>query len=234
MVRKELIKRSPLRILEKSIRGGVKKGDIAIIASPKGIGKTACLVHIATDNLIQGKHIIHVSFSSRTDHIVSWYEDIFREIARKLEIDSVMDVHDEIIRNRVIMNFNQEGMKTDQIVRSLRAMMQGGGFAADQIVVDGYDFSKSSPQDFSQLSDFAKEVGVSFWFSASIKSENMSGPKGVPTPLESFMDLTSIVITLADEKEHIALRLVKDHDVYPKENLHIRLDPKTLLIADEG
>ena len=82
MVKSELIKRSPLRLLEKSIHGGVGKGKIAAIASRKGVGKTACLVHIATDKLFQGKHVIHVSFSSKVDYIIGWYEDIFKEILK--------------------------------------------------------------------------------------------------------------------------------------------------------
>ena len=48
MVRAELIKRSPLRILERSMHGGLGAGNIGILASRKGVGKTACLVHIAT------------------------------------------------------------------------------------------------------------------------------------------------------------------------------------------
>ena len=64
MIKKELITKSPLRILEQSIHGGIGKGNIAILAAPKGLGKTACLVHIATDQLLQGKHVIHVSFRS--------------------------------------------------------------------------------------------------------------------------------------------------------------------------
>ena len=233
MVRKELIKRSPLRILEKSIRGGVGKGNLAVIASPKGIGKTACLVHIATDSLLQGKHIIHVSFSARTDHIISWYEDIFREIAGKRNLESAMEVHDETIRNRVIMNFNQESVQTDQVVRSLRAMIDGGGFSADQIVVDGYDFRGSTPEQFKVLKDFAEEIGTSIWFSASTPVDEMdAGRNGVPSRLEPFMDHVSVLITLSDRKNYINLRLVKDHDIYTKEDLHIRLDPKTLLIAE--
>ena len=233
MVRKELIRRSPLRILEKSIRGGLGKGNLAIIASPKGIGKTACLVHIATDGLIQGKHIIHVSFSARTDHIISWYEDIFREIARKRNLESAMDVHDEIIRNRVIMNFNQEGMDAERLVKSLRAIIQGGNFAAEQIVVDGYDFRKSTPDDFGKLKAFATETGTSMWFSATTQTEETkSRVPGVPETLAPFMDHVSVLITLSDKKEYINLQLVKDHESYPKEDLHVRLDPRTLLIAE--
>ena len=102
MVKTELNKRSPLRILENSIHGGVGKGNLAVIAARKGIGKTACLVHIATDQLFRGKHVIHVSFSANTSHIISWYEDIFNEIAKVNNLEHAMEVHDDIISNRII------------------------------------------------------------------------------------------------------------------------------------
>ncbi len=120
MVKAELIKMSPLRILEKSMHGGLGKGNIGILASRKGVGKTACLVHIATDKLLQGKPVIHISYSSRVDYIINWYEDIFTEIAKRRNLENAVEVHDEIIRKRVIMNFKQEGTRTDQILKSVR------------------------------------------------------------------------------------------------------------------
>jgi KaiC/GvpD/RAD55 family RecA-like ATPase len=84
MVKKEITEKSPLRKLESAVHGGVGKGNIGVIASKKGIGKTACLVHIATDKMMNDKHVIHVSYSSRVDHIISWYEDIFfRDFSEK-------------------------------------------------------------------------------------------------------------------------------------------------------
>jgi hypothetical protein len=235
MVRKELIKRSPVRILEKSIHGGVGKGNIAIIASPKGFGKTACLVHIATDSLLQGKLLIHVSFSSKTDHIMSWYEDIFREIARKRNLEAAMDVHDEIIRNRVIMNFNQNGLNTEQLVKSLKAMIEGANFAADQIIIDGFDFTKSSYDDLRVLKNFAVEAGVFIWFSATVSPESEEPRvKGVPASLEPFMDFVSVLITLSEGKDAIVLSLIKDHETYAEEELNLILDPKTLLMVEES
>src|SRR4030042_6358623 len=118
MVIEELVKRSPLRILESSIHGGLGKGNIAVLASRKGVGKTACLVHIATDKLFQDKPVIHVSYSSRVDHIISWYEDIYRELARRMDLDPDAEIHDELVRKRGIMNFNQDGTRTEQARRS--------------------------------------------------------------------------------------------------------------------
>ena len=233
MIREEFVKRNPLRILEKSIHGGLQKGDVAVIASPKGFGKTACLVYIATVSLVQGKHVIHVSFSSRTDHIINRYEEIFREIAQKRKLENAMEIHDEIIRNRVIMNFNQDGLVPGQVARSLRSMIKDGNFAADIVMADGYNLSKGNIENFKNIKDLAAEMGLCIWFSASTREGHPLAPGAVPEELAPYMDYVDVLITLADKKDYIALQLVKDHGASAREDLQVRLDPRTLLIAEE-
>ena len=184
MIKKELISRSPLRILEQSTHGGVGKGNIGVIAARKGVGKTACLVHIATDQLFQGKHVIHISFANDTSHIVSWYEDIFEEIARRYKLDCTMDVHDDIIRHRVIMNFRQDGVSVEQIQKSIRSMVKDGNFSADLIVIDGYDFNRVSVAEFSAFKVLAEELGIEIWFSATLHRDS-SYKNGIPTSVSN-------------------------------------------------
>jgi len=236
MVRSELIKRSPLRIFEKSIHGGLGKGNIGILASKKGVGKTACLVHIATDQLFQDKQVIHVSFAAKVDHIINWYEDIFKEIAKKRNLESAVEVHDEIIRNRVIMNFNQHGVKTEQILSSLRAMISDGNFAADTVIFDGYNIELASPEDLALIGDFAKELNLEMWFSVSLgtdPADEIFDEDGVPYLVKSFIDWVSVLITLRFSGDHVRFQAVKDHDKLEPRDMHLKLDPRTLLIVEE-
>ncbi|MCL1814137.1 MAG: AAA family ATPase, partial [Treponema sp.] len=122
MIKAELISRSPVRIFEKSIHGGLKAGEIGIIAAPSGIGKTSVLVQLALDKLLQGEKVIHVSFTQHTDYVLSWYEDIFDEFTRKKNLDNAKEVKDELVKNRVLLNFNQDGVTGEQILKSLRAL----------------------------------------------------------------------------------------------------------------
>ncbi|MBN1274510.1 MAG: hypothetical protein JXB26_19795 [Candidatus Aminicenantes bacterium] len=233
MVKTELIKRSPLRILEKAMRGGLGRGNIAALASRKGVGKTACLVHIATDKLFQNKPVIHVSYSSRVDYIINWYEDIFKEIAKKRQLESAVTVHDEIIKNRVIMNFKQEGTQTEQVLKSLEAMIRDGNFAAETIIIDGFDFSRSSRDDLKQFKTFAQRLGLEIWFSASLKgNEPLFDDKGLPLVLKNYMEEISVIITLRYQEEFIRLQMVKSHGETIPGELPLTLDPKTLLIAE--
>lgn len=235
MVKSELIKRSPLRIFENSIHGGLGAGNLGVLASRKGVGKTACLVHIATDQLFRDKHVIHVSFSAKVDHIISWYEDIFKEIAKKRDLESAVEVHDDIIKNRVIMNFNQQGIKTAQIIKSLNAMISDGHFAADTVIFDGYDFEQSEMADLEEIKKFAEECGVEVWFSASLgEDEPVFSDQGVPALMEPFLEAVSVLITLRFVGDHVHFQAVKDHDESEPKDMHLMLDPKTLLVAEEN
>ncbi len=232
MVKEELIKRSPLRVLEQAIHGGLGKGQIGVLASPKGVGKTACLVHIATDKLLQGRPVIHVSYSSRVDYIINWYEDIFTELAKKRQLESAVDVHDELVKNRVIMNFKQEGTRTEQILRSVEALVSFGKFAADAVIVDGYDFSIAPVEDLAKFKAFAQKMSLEVWFSASLKENGVPlyEESGLPHLLSGAVAGIDVLITLHAQGDHVALRVVKDRDFPPPGLLELKLDPKTLLI----
>ncbi|MDR3013085.1 MAG: hypothetical protein LBU70_07730 [Chitinispirillales bacterium] len=236
MENEELISRSPLRIFEKSTQGGIGKGNIGIFAARKGVGKTACLVHIATDQLLQDKNVIHVSFAANTAHIATWYNDIFSEIARVCNVRDSAIIYDRITKNRVIMNFKQNGLTIDRILGSVKSMIKDGHFVADVVVIDGYNFAKSSSEEFAAFKKFASELQISIWFSATTHREAPEkDEKGVPLALSQFMGDTSILILMEPRGEYVHLNLVKDHDIFPSpDSLHLKLDPQTMLIAEKG
>lgn len=235
MVKSELIQRSPLRIFENSIHGGVGKGHLGVLASKKGVGKTACLTHIAVDKLLQERHVIHVSFASTVDHIINWYEDIFREIAKKRNLEHAVEVHDEIIHNRVIMNFNQDGVSIEQVVSSLEALIKDGRFPADSIIFDGYDVTERSAAELDKIREFAEKQGVEIWFSVSLREEDgpLFNEQGVPTILEKVVDKFDVIIDLRHEGDYIHLEVAKDHEMIEHRDMELKLDPKTLLIAED-
>src|SRR5512145_2305285 len=74
MIRKEAILRSPLRILDRSIRGGLGKGHLGVIMAPEGVGKSACLVQIGLDALLRQRSVLHVAVGQSVEHVSTRYE----------------------------------------------------------------------------------------------------------------------------------------------------------------
>ncbi len=231
MVKTELVKQSPLRILDGSTHGGVGKGNLGVITARHGVGKTSALVHLATDKLLQGKGVIHVTFSTRTDHILEYYEEIFTEISKVKSLEGAMQVHDEIIRHRMIMNFDPKSCTLAHIFDSVKARLTDKAFAAETVIVDEYDFAHAKVSDLEAFATFAKDQQLELWFSLSLPDEGSQAGADVPTLLQPFQDAFAVMINLralADGKVH--LELVKDHGNKPKK-LPLVLDTKTLLIA---
>lgn len=234
MLIQDLIKKSPIRILEKSTCGGVGKGNLGVIAARKGVGKTACLVHIALDRLMQNRHVIHVSFSDDAEHIIAWYEEIFNEIANRYGLSDAMEIHDEIIKNRIIMNFVQNGIHITEIEKSIVLLIQKGKFSADTMVIDGYNFEMSSSEEIKQFKSFAEDLGLEIWFTASLSdNQPLHDKKRVPFELAGVMDDFSAAIFLQPVGDFIHLTLLKGHNVNLLEGPNLKLDPKILLIAEE-
>ena len=234
MVREELIKRSPLRILEKSIRGGLGKGKLGVIASRQGIGKTACLVHMATDKLFKEEMVIHASFSQNVGHVISWYEDIFKEISKKRNLEDAMDVHDEIIKHRVIFNFSQDNTTVAQILSSLKAMIKDGGFKADTVFFDGYKMTIADESDLDRIKEFAAEMNIEVWFSVSpVKKDVSVDQYGIPETLIKVLDKIDVLIGLKYENDYVQMTVVRDHGILEPHKMALRLDPKTMLISEE-
>lgn len=231
MVKDELIQRSPVRILMSTIHGGLRPGELGIIASPTGIGKTSVLVQIALDKLLQGKKIIHVSFTQHTDYVLSWYECLFSEFIKKKNLENEQDVKDEIVKNRVLMKLTQGGITGEQILKSLRAMIKDGGFNAESIIIDGFDFSRVDKDAIAAVKAFAVEMGVSIWYSCTVNGENPRYDKrNIPLVIKNFEEHFEVIIVLEPKQDHICLSVSRDRDAINPEHLALQLDPKTLLI----
>jgi len=227
MVKQDLIERSPVRNFEKSLGGGVKPGEIGVIASRKGLGKTSILVQIGIDKLLQGSSVVHVSFNQQANHVMTWYEDIFNELAKKKNLDKAADVKAELVSKRIVLNFNQDSVKTVQVIKTIKALAEGGS-KPEAIIIDGYDFTKAIPESMDQMKSFAKELQIAIWYSANIESSD----KGLPASLKPFEKDLDVVLFLDPKIDCIQIKVLKEHNKTDY-STDLKLDVKTLLIADK-
>ena len=151
MVKQELIERSPVRFLEKSANGGLQAGEIGVLTSKKGLGKTSVLVQIGLDMLLQEKAVVHVSFNQHSDNVITWYEDIFNETAKKKNLADADEVKNSVIRNRVILNFSPDTVSAERI---------------------GLDLTLLKSEDFKALKAYGKEANLVIWFSYNVDNDD--------------------------------------------------------------
>ena len=230
----ELNKISPLRVFDDAINGGLGKGNLGVIVSRHGVGKTACLVHLATDKLLRGENVIHVSFSGNVEHVMNWYKEVFKEIAEMQSLDDATMVYNSILANRVVMNFSQEQVPIEKVLSSLESLISQGSFKADAVLFDGYKLTLADEEDIIKIKDFAKKMNIEVWFSVSpVRPDVVYDEHGVPNTLLKYYDLIDVLVALRydDKIDKVVMTVVRAHHEDVPKPMGVNLDPKTMLIS---
>ena len=217
MDKKDLIAHSPVRYFDVT-NAGLKDGEMGLITAKKGLGKTSILVQFGIDSLLNDKALVHVSFDQQSSNVIAWYSSVLAEIAKKKSLN-LDDVNEDIVRNRTILNFNQETFTLPKVVNTLKAM-KDGGIKISTIVVDGLDMNKASSADIKCFADFIKSEKMTAWFSFTNEAADLKGTLDADK-LENF----TTVAHLAAEGKALSLTILKNGEG------KVNLDAKTLLMC---
>lgn len=223
MVSQELFDRSPIRLFDK-ITGGMKAGELALLTARKGLGKTSVLVQFGVDALLKDKQIVHVSFDQHSSNVISWYEDILAEIAKKRNISNISDIKQELVRKRIILNFNQDTISLTHVAATIRSLGEGG-IKPDFIIVDGFDFDKAGAEELSLFAEFVRSQGIYVWFSANGESAVLKD-----TLPDEKLKLFDIVLHLEPVQNQISVLFLKLRSD-TNSDASLKLDSKTLLMT---
>lgn len=215
---------SPVRAFDKCTNGGLKTGEIGLVTAKKGLGKTSVLVQFGMDLLSQGKQLVHVSFDQHSSNVISWYESIFNETTKKKNISNIDSLKAEMVRDRTILNFNQENFSLLKVINTLKAL-KDGGIKVSAVVIDGVDLSKVSDDDMKTVSDFTKSEKIVTWFSATAEGDTLND--SVPSTLQGYFDG---VIHLNPKQDGVYVSVVKFDNMKAESDV-LRLDPKTMLMS---
>src|SRR5262245_18491271 len=105
MVVKKVHERSPLRVFERSIHGGLGTGNVGVVLSRPGMGKTAFMVGIALDALMRDRKVFHVALEQSVDHVREHYDEIFTDLARTTHLDDAASVRLMVERGRMVHTY---------------------------------------------------------------------------------------------------------------------------------
>lgn len=227
MVKADLIERSAVRNFEKALGGAMHPGEVAIVTAKKGVGKTSMLVQLGLDQLLQDKPIVHISFSQDVDYSMTWYNNMFDEIAEKKHLEKAAELKNDIISRRIILNFNQDIVRTTQIIKTVKALCEGGS-KISALMIDDFDFSRAVPEAMQQIKAFAKEMGIFVWYTSAADVRE----KALTKDLEPYAPDADFILYLEPDTDAIKIHALKARD---KSNFdtNCKLDIKTMLLIEK-
>ncbi|NQU14450.1 MAG: hypothetical protein HQ561_09890 [Desulfobacteraceae bacterium] len=230
---KDFISVSPLRILEKSSRKELGPGNLGVLIARAGVGKTACLIHIAFDKIFRKERLVHISLEEGPEKVMSFYDVIYRDLVQALGFTDGDELRMMIDRNRMILAYLNQSFDVDRLRTNLMNLTENLEFRPNALIVDGLDFEKAERIIFEGLQGIAEEFQLEIWLSArSHRHVTQTNERGIPYPCHELDDLFSLIIQLQPEPTGVFLRLLKDHDTPTISDASVRLDPNTFLALD--
>ncbi|MBZ5638950.1 MAG: AAA family ATPase [Acidobacteriia bacterium] len=228
----EIHERSPLRVLDRSIHGGLARGELGVVCAGAGAGKTAFLVGVALDVLLRGCRVLHIALDQPVDRVRNYYDEILAELSRAEELEKPADARLVVERNRRIHAYQRTAFSIEGLARSLSFLRSHTDVHPDLIVVDGYDWSHGCEAEIASLRGLSLAEDSVLWMSATLDREGpVPHESGFPRPVGRYEALIDVLLRLKGADGTVHLSVLKGHGGAAPDRPGLDLDPTTLLLV---
>lgn len=213
---------SPVRALAQHLGGPLEPGQVAFVTARAGVGKSALLVHLALDQLLQDRDVLHVALDESVEHVRTHYDQVFRAATRRARPADRSSAMVAAERHRMIHTWVGRGFAAESLERSLDMLAEVAGFRPTLVVVDGV-----SAADFDHVAAgvgrIARERGLAVWLG------------GRELPVESdALAWGHLRCGLRLSPEARTVRLTALAAGVAPVDLPLSLDPSTMLVVADG
>lgn len=233
MLKNDLILRNPLRLMDQDNDALLPEGGYGAVVARAGVGKTALIVQVALNTMLQQRNVLHVSLNDPVDKVDLWYQEVLNSLARQYHVRQIKELWESIQTHRFIMTFNVEGFSAPTLEERVTDLTAQQIFNPHMVIVDGLPFDDQLRTPLEGLKAFSQRHHLHLWFTVTTHRHEPPGPQGLPIQLTAVADLFDVVIELQPEGKTIHICCLKgkagDAGAW-----HQSLDPATMLIQDHS
>ncbi len=230
MLKKDLILRNPMRLLGQENDTIIRPGSFGAVLARHGVGKTALVVQLAMNSLLEHKNVLHISLNEPVGKISLWYQEVFEQLAHQYQVPQIDQLWDTIAPHRFIMTFQVEGFSVPKLEERLTDLTTQNIFIPHMIIIDGLPFDDQGHSDLEALKVLAARHDLPIWFTITTHRHEDPDPDGLPVQLSPVQDLFDAAISLEPVKETIYIKALKGS---PEPEATLILDPATMLIQQK-
>jgi hypothetical protein len=231
MLRNDLITRNPLRLMGHESEDILVQGQFGALLARAGVGKTALLVQLSLNSLLQGKNVLHISLQDPVKKVSLWYREVFSRISQQYDINQIDQLWDSLLPHRFIMTFRVEGFAVPKLEERLTDLVEQHIFIPQMMLIDGLPFDESAKAPLTELKALASKYGLHAWFTVRTHRHEEPGPGGIPVQLQQVDDLFEVAIQLVPEGKKVRVKTLKGIGA-SCEPPDLVLDPATMLIQN--
>jgi hypothetical protein len=228
MHRKEVNLQSPVRILDRAMRGGLGKGHLGVIMAPPGVGKSACLVQIGLDALLRERPVLHVALGHSVEHVSAWYDAAFDELAERLHLADRGSVRESIGHRRLIWSVAEDAFGAGGLDEALDAFEAHLALEPSAVLVDGFGWDVPGCATLQAIKASAARVGAELWMTARVAPAGALVRRGGGPLPEGYAALVDVAFFLEPRGRDVRVRLVDDLERLEAADVPLVLEGGTL------
>ena len=218
-------------LIPRTLGNPLRPGELGALMARAGVGKTACLTHIALERLFGSQPVLHVCIDGAAEKIKIWYRELIKNLLSSSSRDELTAEQRRIESLRFILAYLHHTFSVPKLEQSLQNLKEQTNFRPALVVLDGLDFDREPRETVAELQDFARRHAVSMWM--SIRTHRhiaTTNENGIPFPCDETDDLFQAILLLEPTSRAIQVKVLKDAGQYQPELPEVLLDPQTYLL----
>jgi hypothetical protein len=220
-----------MELVRRTLGSPLMPSELGALMARAGVGKTACLTHIALEHLFESQPVLHVCIDGVAEKIKIWYQELMRNLLASTSKDEFARLQRRLEGMRFILAYLHQTFSVRKLEQSLQNLEEQTDFHPALVILDGLHFDHEPRALIAELQSFAQKHRVSLWM--SIRTHRhiaISNDQGIPYPCHESDDLFQAILSLEPSPEAIQVRVLKQGERYHPEHPDVFLNPQTFLL----
>lgn len=231
MLKQDLNLRNPLRLLGSNTEDILPEGGFGAVLARAGVGKTALMVQIAMNSLLNNKNVLHISLNDPVDKVTLWYKEVFTLLSDQYNVAQIDRLWEAILPHRFIMTFRVDRFTVPRLEERLEDLSAQNIFTPNMVIIDGIPFDENIQPQLLEIKAMSKRLKAHVWFTVQTHRHEQPDADGLPPQLKNVSELFNVIIQLRPKGKEIHIYALKDSHSKSQE-IPLRLDPSTMLIHE--
>jgi hypothetical protein len=229
----EIVARSPIRILDRMLGGGLGAGKLGAVVARSGVGKTAMLVQLALDSLLRGRRVLHLSNEAPVDHLRTYYDELFRELERAAGVHDAASVLLELERCRLLATYPGQAIDPARLQESVATTRAALGRDPELIVVEGLDLRTAEAEALEAIRALAARISAEVWLAARAQvPATATRLAELGPPFDRAAGRLDALVLLEPAEAQVRLRVLEGRRAGAGTEESLLLDPVTFQLLE--
>lgn len=196
-----------------------KPGDLCVALARAGVGRTAFLVQVGLDALLQGRTVFHVAKPISDQELYDWYDALLSRRGNQVDRDELFQ------RLRIFTRLHSEELPMDEMEAWLGSITDPDPAV---VLVDGFDWEGQTvfrAAELGGMRSLARRHQAPVWMTArTFKPWVPNEPW--PLPVDGFEALFRHAVALVPQQDSVQLRIIKKSGVALHDPEVLELEPE--------